>query len=222
MIKAIIFDKDGVLVDTEEHAKNIYINIFKDMDVDLSCFVFEKCIGRTNFDTYEILKSDLKFDLSYEDFKEIKTKYRNSYYEHIKLDYIDGVIDLLYKLKPKYKLAVASSSSMDSIKHTLAIGNIDGVFDVLHSGEECVKGKPHPEIYLKTADSLGVKPSECIVIEDSTNGIRSAKSAGMTVVAINHNKYQLDQQDADYICDSYEAIFEVINNIQIKVKLMES
>lgn len=150
--------------------------------------------------------------MSFSELQEIKYKYKIEYYNSITLEYIEGVEDSIKSLSNKYRLAIASSSNMESILHTLKIGNLNEYFEVLYSGEDVEESKPNPEIYIKTARDLNLNPYECIVIEDSYNGIKSAKAAGMTVIALKHEKYPMDLSEADYVCNSHYEIHKLIDS----------
>lgn len=108
--------------------------------------------------------------------------------------------------------AVASSTSYEKVKEILTEVEVTPYLDLIISGEFFEKSKPDPAIYLKTAELLGVKPEECIAIEDSTAGITAAKCAGMTVIALKDERFGFDRSLAD---DVIETLGDFIQHIQI-------
>ena len=113
------------------------------------------------------------------------------------------------------KIAVASSASHHRIKAILEIIKLDDKFEVIISADHIKNSKPHPEIYLMAAKTLGVDPNDCVAIEDATNGVKSARAAGMKVIAFkdpNHNIQDLSE--ADLIVNSFTEL-----NLQRLTKL---
>ena len=105
------------------------------------------------------------------------------------------------------KMAVASSSMYERIERTAKSLGVDDCFDVYVSGEQLKRPKPAPDIFIKAAELLGVSPSECIVIEDSGNGVNAAKAAGMACVGyINPGSGDQDLSAADYLVESLEGL----------------
>lgn len=200
MIKAVIFDMDGVIIDSEPvYYKRMieYLeykeHLFDDRDL-------LKVVGSSHKDTLrmicEIIGKELaqdEFTLDYNSyFKDKPVDYKEILYPEIKL--------LLRDLRAKgYKLALASSSSPENISHVLEECGITEYFPVILSGHDFENSKPHPEIYLTTAKCLGLKPEECMAVEDSSYGIESAKEAGMIVAAREDDRFGFDQERADYI-----------------------
>ncbi len=130
------------------------------------------------------------------------------------LEVAQELIPLLNQLREnKYKLAVASSSPLRVINFVLDMFSLNQYFPVVVSGECTVNGKPHPDIYLHTAQRLEVNPSECVAIEDSINGVKSAKAAGMCCIAVPDKRLTQDEfQNADLIVSSLNRISpELIN-----------
>jgi HAD superfamily hydrolase (TIGR01509 family) len=99
----------------------------------------------------------------------------------------DGLIELLEKLKKKYPLALASGSRHVTIRAVLAVRDLGRFFPVAVSSEDVAHGKPAPDIFLRTAQLLGVRPAECCVVEDSEAGVEAGLAAGMTVIAITNS-----------------------------------
>ena len=120
----------------------------------------------------------------------------------------DGVTDLIQRLAKRYPLGLASGSIHRVIDEVLAMQNLRSYFKVVTSSEDVSKPKPSPEIFLLSAKRLGVPPEQCCVIEDTVNGIKAAKAAEMTVIAIPNtfDSSTLMAAGADLICDDYSQI----------------
>lgn len=222
-MKAVIFDMDGVIIDSEIVYIDLFRKLFKDCGIDISEEEIFSLVGLSQQKTDEFLENKIhkKADEIY--------KLMDSYIDYENFKYssivIDGFYQLLKELKRKnLKLAVASSSSKNTIKNVLyELGVIDD-FNVIVSGEDFIESKPNPEIYLKTCEDLNVNPKDAIAIEDSDYGIIAAKSAGLTVIARKEDRFNFKQDKADYIIDNLKDAklilekFEVKNNGVYKIK----
>jgi HAD superfamily hydrolase (TIGR01509 family) len=185
MIKAAIFDMDGLLIDSEP--------IWTD--------AARKVMQRVNFTISDALKNQttglsIKLFLEYchkiqpwntPSFEELEREILEYAHENILAHAVamPGAIDLVKNLKAQgLKLAVASASHMDLIEGVLKRLEIIDYFDTWHSGELEEFTKPHPAVYLTTAAKLGLRPDECIAFEDSHAGLRSAHAAGMITISV--------------------------------------
>lgn len=187
-IKAVIFDMDGVLLDTESICKKCWIQASEELGLAGGDIIFKRCIGCNNQDILKMVQ-DFFCDQK-EDFD------ANSFYnrtsELFKIEEVTnglpkmkGVDDCLKKLKSKgYILAVASSTRRVAVTRQLTAAGIIDYFNTLTCGDSVVHSKPDPEIYLKACKSIGVLPENCVAIEDSANGIKSAYSAGLRCVMV--------------------------------------
>lgn len=119
---------------------------------------------------------------------------------------IPGFLDFFFLVKGKYRLAVVSSSIRAFVDHILGELAIKDSFEAIIGGDDISRGKPDPEGYLAAAKKLGVKPANCVVIEDSLYGIMSAKAAGMKVIAVTNTYDRNFLLDADLIVDSLSEI----------------
>ena len=201
MIKAVIFDMDGVIIDSEPvYLKRImtYLESENHLFVDRELM---KIVGTSDADSMKLLGRIIGDEFEEDTFKiKYEEKFREDVIDYKKIVFPEIPL-LLRDLRAKgYKLALASSSSPDNINHVLESSNLKEYFSVILSGHQFNESKPHPEIYLKAAELLKVKPEECMVLEDSYYGIESAKAAGMdTVVARQDTRFNIDQEKADYI-----------------------
>ncbi|WP_446898953.1 HAD family hydrolase [Clostridium sp. LBM24168] len=208
-VKAVIFDMDGVIIDSEPAHLRINNKMFEKLKIDVSDEEKLKFVGATTSSVWEIIKG--KYNLSYSIGELVKMD-RDLYMKDLKstsnIKPITGVDVLIKKFyKNKLKLAIASSSPMDVIKIIISNFKLNRYFDYLITGDEVKRSKPAPDIFLKAAELLGVLPKECVVIEDSKNGIQAAKSAGMYCIGfLNLNSGQQDLSKADLVVDSLESI----------------
>lgn len=191
---------DGTLIDSEPLWEIAEQEGFKKSGLKLSVEKQKETKGLSTIDAVKFWLKDQKFT--------------NSTHEAIAADInriaedliisrgklMPGVIDVLNDLKEKgLPIAIASSSSIKIIEDVVLSHKLEFYFDILHSGDNERVGKPHPGIFISTADRLNVDPAYCVVFEDSVNGIKAAKSAGMKVVAFicDHlnDHYKFDMAD---------------------------
>lgn len=183
--KAILFDMDGVLIDSEPLWRKAMIEVFVSVGLP---FDHEKCIQTTGLRIDEVTKYwyDLQPWLRYTP-AEVAEKIVDRLVQLIETEGkgMNGGPDLLQYLKEQhYQLAIATSSSMrivDAVVSTLKLGSY---FNIIHSAEHEDYGKPHPAVFITTAHKLNCSPAQCLVIEDSGNGIIAARAARMEVVAV--------------------------------------
>lgn len=209
--KAIIFDMDGVLVDSEKY----YIKLITEM------FAF-KGINIDKRKLYPIIGADMRQCLKYicslvkkygkeEALEEEISAYLNNNRPNYKTLLFDDVIDVLKNLTRKgYILALASSSSLKTIYKMLDETGLRVYFEIVVSGDELSKSKPDPMIYNYTVNRLGLKKEECIIIEDSKYGIEAGKCAGVHVIAINREELCQQQNSADMIIDTLQKLETVL------------
>lgn len=206
-MKAVIFDMDGVLIDTEPLNDIHMVKFLKKIGITIDYDYLQKFRGvHAKYIWGHIIK---EFNLT-TPIDELIADVRKSYIEYLtslnKLESVEGVIQFIEKLKKQnVKLAVASSAYHKRIDILLKICKLKDFFDVVVSGDHVQHGKPDPEIYLKTAKLLEEDPKDCIVFEDATNGILAAKAAGMKVIgykSVDNNQQDLSQ--ADKIINSFK------------------
>lgn len=208
-IKAVIFDMDGVLVDSEPVSDKHMQQYMKKMGIELPYSYFEQFRGANAKSMWTKIKNDFQLQPSIEHLIIDGRVNYNEYLDSLPLLIpIPGVTELIKKLqKEHFMLALASSASLKRIKKILNMIGLANEFEIISSGDDVARGKPDPEIFLKTAGFLKISPSNCVVIEDSENGVKSAKAAGMKVIGfagLAHNKENLSQ--ADMIIYSYNEI----------------
>lgn len=202
MIKALIFDLDGTLVNTEPLHYRAWKKTLNRNGVSQFTFdTFMRFVGTSNEKVAgDFIESD-NIDRSVMDLVlEKQADYMNLISE-IKL--IAGTRDILEKYHSTLRLAVASSSHKREIMAILEAHQLDNYFELVIGGDMVKRKKPDPEIYIKVQQALGVKPEECIAFEDSEHGVNSAKNAAMYGVAIpNEFTQDHDLSRADLILNS--------------------
>jgi beta-phosphoglucomutase family hydrolase len=204
MKKAVIFDMDGVIAETE-HA---HIGAEKQTMLKYGIEISEDELHEYTGTTAKVMLTSLikkyklntTFDRIFKEKEEILFKLLEEDVQPTK-----GVIDLLRKLKKmKVKLAVASSSHKRMIEYVLKKLEIIELFDSIVGAEDIDRSKPDPEIFLKSAKRLNVKPEECTVVEDSKLGVEAAKKAGMKCLGyVNPSSGKQDLSKADFVADDF-------------------
>ena len=185
MIEAVIFDMDGLMVETERLAKRFWGEALDEFGVSLTDDQYLRIVGRTSVDSTIILNEMLGADFPVE---KCRARMRELYYADIAETGIPvkpGLLELVQFLQKKsVGYAVATSTVRDITERKLEITGLASYFEMIISGDEVSNGKPDPEIFLKVAESLGVAPGACVVLEDSFNGIRAAHAAGMIPIMV--------------------------------------
>lgn len=214
LIKGIIFDMDGVLVDSESYYFEAFIKIIEKDGGKVDRDSFKKIVGKSHEDSLAMVGEYYDENFSGEEFLEkFEELYRNEGFTFKELIF-PYVKPLLKKLKNDgYKIGLASSSMKDVILRAVEDCGIKEYFQVISSGEDFIESKPNPEIYLTTAEKMGLRPEECIAVEDSFSGIKSGKRAGMKVIAKKDTEFDINQEEADFIIRDMMMIPDIIKLI---------
>ncbi len=204
-MKLIIFDLDGVLLDSEPLYMAMNQKLFKTLGVNISVEEYHSFVGISATTMWTIIKAKAHLPQSAEELKAVEKELKYKTLNETPLVPTEGVVEFLEKLKAgRYTMAIASSGLRKNIDTILNKLNVKGYFDLIVSGEDVVKGKPEPDIFLKVSNHFGLKPEDCIVIEDSKNGVLAAKAAGMTCLAyFNPHSGNQDLTKADFIFDHF-------------------
>ena len=206
MIQTVILDMDGVIIDSEPVYFDIDKQMFEELNIAVSFEEHCSYVGTSSQNMWTAIIT--KHGIS-EQPAELMRKEYSLYLEHLAnakdLQPIDGVVELIHELyKNNFKLVLASSSQMASIDIVLNKFKLDELFIAKVSGSELAHSKPHPEIFLRSARLIKSDPSECIVIEDSKNGVTAAKAAGMKCIGfLNPNSGNQDLKNADLVIHSF-------------------
>lgn len=208
MFRAVLFDMDGVIIDSEPlHMKAFQVSM-KDYGLNLTDEYCSQFIGRTDRYMVEVLVDQYKLTDSIDTVLQHKkdTLFKLEQEEaYPPVPYVKELIQNLYH--NNIKLAIASSSPMSAIRETAITQGLTDYFEEYVSGTELRNSKPAPDIFLKAAQMLGVDPSECVVIEDSEHGVAAAKAAHMTCIGFyNPNSGNQNLGKADIIVEGFEEI----------------
>lgn len=207
MIKAVIFDMDGVMIDSEPLWEKTERILLARRDIEYTADYRDQIVGLNQNDSGKLLVETFKLEEKVEDIISERVEILFGIYVE-ELEVVEELIPLLNQLRENdYKLAVASSSPLRVIDFVLDMFSLHEYFPIVVSGECTDNGKPHPEIYLHTAERLEVEPKECVAIEDSINGVKSAKAAGMYCIAVPDKRLTQEKfQNADLIVPNLNRI----------------
>lgn len=184
-IKAAIFDMDGLLLDTEIIALNTFVESCRECGFDPDINVYYKCIGTNSVKTKEMLIDGYGDGFPYEKISRIWSAKYQDIIMHEKIPMKPGVVNLLTLFrKSKKKIALATSTEYDIALIKLKNAGIYHYFDFIIGGDQVEKGKPDPEIYFKASERLNELPGNCLVLEDSDNGVLAAFRAGMQIIQV--------------------------------------
>lgn len=215
MLKGIIFDMDGVLINSEPFHYQVWKEALKKRGIILDYEIYKPCIGSTVQVLMQILHEHYGVDEKDDSLpQEVKNLKQEMIEKQGYPPLIPHVKDMLERFhEAGYQMAVASSSPQAYIENVTSYWGISPYFQVLVSGEHVEHPKPAPDIFLKTADILGLLPEECLVIEDSENGCRAAKAAGMTCMAYyNPDSGKQNLQTASVVVEGFEEIDAIFAN----------
>lgn len=203
---AFLFDMDGVIVDSNPAHKTALKEFCKRYGHELSEeHLKEKIYGRTNKDWIPALFGDIDRQEIKKLADEKELIFRNLYVSTI--EPLEGLISFLEKTeRAGITVAIATSAPRENVDFTLDNTGTRRFFDTILDESFVEKGKPDPEIYVKTANAVGYPPERCIVLEDSLSGVKAGKRAGSKVVAITTTHSREELNEADLIIDNFEGI----------------
>ena len=210
MIHAVVFDMDGVLIASEEVWDQVREAYVRERGGRYDDEIQRAMMGMSSTEWSRYLHETAGVpDEPGAINRDVVARMLASYREHLPL--IDGAADAVHRLAALYPLGLASSSNREIIDTVLDVAGLAACFTATVSSEEVAHGKPAPDVDLEAARRLGVEPTRCAAIEDSHGGIRSAKAAGMRVIAIPNPTYPPDEESlaqADRIVNSIEDLVD--------------
>lgn len=219
MIKAVIFDMDGVLLDSQPVHFRADIGVLARCQYSVTQEMVEKYAGSPNPDRWARYKKDFGMVESIDELINMHCEVLGAILDKERLAPVSGVEELLRKIKDcDYKTAVASSSSREFVYKVLNLAGLLTYFDFLVCGEDVTRGKPAPDIFLKAAKKLAVEPSECVIFEDSANGVNAAFAASIKCIGYrNETSGNQDLSKASVVIDSFYDLTRIAEYIPLKV-----
>lgn len=218
MINTVIFDMDGVIVDTEPVHYFAYYEHFKHLGVDVPDEMYAAFTGNSTKNVYQKLKETFKLPDEVDTLVDYKRElFNNAFDQKEDLDLLPGVKDLIVDLHSNgMQLVLASSSANVTIGRVFRRFSLHQYFSHIVSGEDFPKSKPHPAIFEKAALLSGTPKEECIVIEDSTNGIKAAKAAGIYCIGYKSENAKLQElNEADMVISHFNELdYKMIKNLR--------
>jgi HAD superfamily hydrolase (TIGR01509 family) len=191
MIEAIAFDLDGVLIDSEPVWEEVRRGLVAERGGHWTPDAQRRLMGMSTQEWARYLSDDLGVGLPPEQVAALVIDRMAARYRE-RIPFLPGAVEAVRRLAARWPLGLASSAPAALIETVLQAGGLRSCFQVTLSTEQVPHGKPAPDVYLAVTARLGVAPSACAAVEDSSNGLRSAAAAGLHVIAIPHPQYPPD------------------------------
>jgi HAD superfamily hydrolase (TIGR01509 family) len=208
VIEAVVLDLDGLLIQTEEIWDDVREALARERGARYDAEAQRAMMGMSSPEWSRYMHEELGVpdppaEISAEVVRRMEARYRE------RLPLLPGAVEAVERLAARWALGLASSSNRPLIDAVLELAGLGRFFRVTVSSEEVARGKPSPDVYLEAAQRLGVPPERCAAVEDSHSGIRSARAAGMRVVAIPNPAFRPDEDalaEADVVLESLEEL----------------
>jgi mannitol-1-/sugar-/sorbitol-6-/2-deoxyglucose-6-phosphatase len=214
--RAVIFDLDGVLADSEPWWNQIDAQLLAEYGVNYHGEYHQNVLGVSYRLAVDFYRNAFRICAPVEELMRRRGEIATEFFAN-RIGLFPSVKATLEQLRDmKLRLAVATSSVAASARPFLERTEIRSFFDVIVTGDEVQRGKPHPDIYLRAADKLGIVPEACLVIEDALSGVTAAKAAKMRVAAIPDTRFvdrRRYEKEADYVLGSLSEIPVLIRGI---------
>ena len=211
MIKAVIFDMDGVLIDSEPEYLKIDLEFARKKNPDVTLEDMFGMVGSSREDAWSCMARAVHNGQTWE---ELRDEFRRTVDPYSQMDYrrifrpeVPGILEELRGMG--LRLALASSTGITIINRVLTENNIRSYFESVVTGAQFKRSKPDPEIYHYTAACLGLPESQCLAVEDSTFGVTAASRAGMKIAALIDPRFQFDQSLADYRMEQLSEVVKI-------------
>lgn len=202
ILRGVIFDMDGVIVDSEPYSMQALVDILREHGIDPSEDDLRRSYGRKI--TEDFVDYFARHGVT-ADLEAAVARKRARYFTLAagRLRPLPGALDLIDRIRDKgYRVGLASSGDRDKVAFSMQALHLDGRFEVVVTGDDIGHSKPHPEVYLTAAGRLGIDPGECLAIEDAPSGVRAAKRAGMRCLAVTNSVGREALADADLVVAS--------------------
>lgn len=208
-MKGIVFDMDGIILASETFSDRTWMAAAKERNLDINIDLINKCRGTNKNDTIEIFKKHDGESFDGEGFLSRTSELFHQIEEAEGIPLMHYSKEILEYLKPRYTLALASSTRGPTVERQLRTAGVIDFFETRTTGDMVVHSKPDSEIYLMACKSVGLEPSECYAIEDSLNGIKSAYATGLKPIMV------VDKiQPTDEIRKMCVAVFDSLEGLK--------
>ncbi len=196
VVEAVIFDLDGVIVDSEPVWERVRRQVVTDNGGRWLPDAQQRLMGMSTAEWSRYLSGELGVGLAPEAIAAAVIDRMSGHYRD-RVPLMPGAADAVRTMAARWPLGLASSSPPELIDAALTGAGLLGLFAAAVSTEQVARGKPAPDVYLAVVDRLGFRPDRCAAVEDSTNGLRSAAAAGLHVIAVPHKRYPPDPAALD-------------------------
>jgi HAD superfamily hydrolase (TIGR01509 family) len=210
-VEAVVFDLDGVIVDSEQVWDEVREAYTRESGGTYTEQATRDMMGMSSLEWSRYMAEALGVPASPEEINEAVVERMLGRYGAAP-PLIPGAVDAVRRIAARWPLAIASSSNPELIEVVLRVSGLDDVFEVAVSSQEVPRGKPAPDVYLEAARRLGAEPTRCVAVEDSHNGIRSAKAAGMRVIAVPNPHFPPDEE----AMAAAEVVLGSISELQVE------
>jgi len=214
MFKGIVFDSDGVLVNSMPYHAKAWVEVFAEYGIEVTEEEIYEIEGSNHVGVINIFFGRAGKSPEPEMYEEILEKKRAHFLKNNRAEVFEGMYECLLTLKGEFKLAVASGADR-TIVTSLMDKFYPGIFDAIISGEDVENGKPDPEPYNKAVKELGLKNSECLVVENAPLGVEAAKNAGLFCVAVPTYLEPSKLQDADFLVKNHAELITYLKDLDV-------
>ncbi len=212
MISAVIFDMDGLLIDSEPKWDQARVDMASRLDKPWDESDHAAIMGVSTEEWARYMRDRWDLDWSLEDIiREVVERMRAIYQEQI--PFREGAVEAVDLAAAHYKTALASGSERSLIDLVTSSSELSGKLEVILSADQVERGKPHPDVYLETAKRLGVDPERCVCLEDSKNGVLSGLNAGMKVIAVPDERFPVDEA----VLERADVILKSLNEVSLEL-----
>jgi HAD superfamily hydrolase (TIGR01509 family) len=206
--EAVIFDLDGVLMDSEQLWNRAKEDVVRARGGRWRDDAPTAMMGMSSTEWSRYMHDELRVPVDPEEIdREVVARMDELYRERLPL--LPGALEVVRAMQQWWPLGLASSSNREIIELFLELSGLADAFKTTISSEEVARGKPAPDVYLATAEHLGVDPARCVAVEDSSNGLQSAAAAGMAVIAVPNAHYPPDPDALALAATTVPAIADV-------------
>ncbi len=212
MLDSLIFDMDGVLIDSMTCHADAWIRTFRDIGINIRREEIYDIEGSNHKGVIEYVCSGAGREVSPEEIEKLRIKKRNFFFKCNTFKSFSGMQECVLQLKKKYNLAVVSGSDRPIVDNVIA-ELFPNIFDIIVTGADVEHGKPDPEPYLKAISMLGSKEGNCLVIENAPMGVEAAKRANLCCVAVSTYVSPEKLEKADRIFNNHSELMKYLRSL---------